>query len=1549
MKGVFRMAKRILAWVLIAALLVPLPLSHVPTNAKAADLEQGGNNATELVHQITYEVNGGTMPETAVATIYTAESEVVLPTPTKEGYTFAGWYESEDFSGEAVATTAGAVGDKIFYAKWEAAIPAEEQAAEVAVVSEKVESAAKTMTMESEISTTDLSADGKWTIKMNWGDPGEDIPDDYCLTLDKELSKVVKCQVTVEYRGDGTEVFAPEEIKINVPSLYSFFDRYTVDISAEKKGSGSGIGDWYYSELGYQDSKYYQFTNKTEITDSYTSTFQMVYTFVSPDNKIHLGRYLDVDDSKDVTAELVIGDNTLNSNTLHLSWEGVQDIYYIQWQKPTALSWGNQILSKIPRENWDDYIFINAPLYMFFDENGPRSYYLKSGYRVELTIPDGIIIGDVPTKDSYFSLLNAGRSDLSWFGTTLTADERGGISIPLAVPRTMLEQITIDIKADLYGTYNNETEEKFLSTDTISILLADFDVEYTGELYSVEKTVSDTYGYLLYRDVLENGYGKDTLIGNSQGWSLKGSAIYYGVKYNVVVGDDSQYFVFEDGAYRRVNKDEMIIERLTIYRPLDADCDYEVYVMEAGSDAYTLFTSGTLTDSSETIMISNDAERYCSIRVKYLGLEGTYKNKSLMHIQTRTYTDKDKNNGKSVEKLLNIGYLQIELYDENGSAYPVEMECDFTSNIDGLAKEVNAYYQDTYKGTVLLDYNSLTVQDAIYDVFISQKSGQSVTKVSEDFLKFNNGWYGRISDYTDLGYAINKARLKVKNPDYADIDMDSIQIYYTAPITSGHNGAYTVSIKEFEERYSANVSISETVNNDFTKSVELTIDFDNMVSGDDLSSVGFIADYYISMDDYKMLDLGGKSFKQNGYIFYDNGLYCEVTDRHHSLSSDWEPATFSVPETAFSSQQGVAKYVKTDSEYSKSLQKTGFGENYTYKLRIASGYTRTAHITLYDNLENYDETSWKGIFNGISFATLEQAGIDTSLFEIYYSSSRNQTMDISADGWILSTEWTGELADVKSIAVDLQGYVLESNSLVYIEVNMKAPTGGVELGEATKNQYTASYEEYDATDAGLSNPLKVTTNLPSNITSVSMGDAVMSVNVNKIWSDENNVGDTRPESVAIHLYRNGTEVDTYELTSEEEWKHTFSGLRKFDDSQVEYEYTVTEDSITGYTENIEYITGDTKLTVNITNTIETVDIKGEKVWEDDNDLKGLRPDTITVHLLRDGTKVRSTTTDAAKGWKYSFEGVPKFKGDGIDYVYSVEEEAVEGYTASYETTEVKGIRLTFSEDCETESKNYDYVQIFYEIDGKYYQAAKLGGKGSSNTIAGAVVEVPTTDFYLYWYTDYSNCDYYGYKIASIEAIDTDVTGGFGVTSLPSSKVIETNALPESVHDVGKKGYGNNLKELYHYNSNLVPQYNVINTLEETEKELTIVKTIAKDEIWWEHGNPTFIFEIAGSGFTKYISMEFTQEFVDEHTDENGNISLETTLTLPEGDYTVTEVPVMRWQLKNVSSESAKSILDNGAIIDLSNDATVEFVNKYSSYAGYSHNDIVVNNVCSGGQ
>ena len=101
----------------------------------------------------------------------------------------------------------------------------------------------------------------------------------------------------------------------------------------------------------------------------------------------------------------------------------------------------------------------------------------------------------------------------------------------------------------------------------------------------------------------------------------------------------------------------------------------------------------------------------------------------------------------------------------------------------------------------------------------------------------------------------------------------------------------------------------------------------------------------------------------------------------------------------------------------------------------------------------------------------------------------------------------------------------------------------------------------------------------------------------------------------------------------------------------------------------------------ITNTLiekppkEYTEIAGEKIWKDDNDINGLRPDEITLRLLRDKEEIQSLTVKASDGWTYSFGELPVDDGYGNTYTYEVREDGVPGYFAKIEGTTVTNTLL----------------------------------------------------------------------------------------------------------------------------------------------------------------------------------------------------------------------------------------------------------------------------------
>lgn len=89
-----------------------------------------------------------------------------------------------------------------------------------------------------------------------------------------------------------------------------------------------------------------------------------------------------------------------------------------------------------------------------------------------------------------------------------------------------------------------------------------------------------------------------------------------------------------------------------------------------------------------------------------------------------------------------------------------------------------------------------------------------------------------------------------------------------------------------------------------------------------------------------------------------------------------------------------------------------------------------------------------------------------------------------------------------------------------------------------------------------------------------------------------------------------------------------------------------------------------------------ISISVTKKWDDDQNRAGKRPESIQVNLLQNGQVVESVKLQAENAWSHTFQGLAK------SAEYSVNEEEVEGYRASYNGDVENGfvITNTYEED-----------------------------------------------------------------------------------------------------------------------------------------------------------------------------------------------------------------------------------------------------------------------------
>ena len=202
----------------------------------------------------------------------------------------------------------------------------------------------------------------------------------------------------------------------------------------------------------------------------------------------------------------------------------------------------------------------------------------------------------------------------------------------------------------------------------------------------------------------------------------------------------------------------------------------------------------------------------------------------------------------------------------------------------------------------------------------------------------------------------------------------------------------------------------------------------------------------------------------------------------------------------------------------------------------------------------------------------------------------------------------------------------------------------------------------------------------------------------KTWKDNSNAYNTRPENLELTLWRKtdgGTEEEVKEEWLEADgseliwtkegdvWSYTYTGLPLTDDHGAPYTYRVKETVPAGYVSDpADGFAGEVE-NYSFTNTLtDWINIPVVKIWEDNKDSSGKRPDSIEVILYANGKEYRRVTVGKDTNvlthiwnritggtddeWKFEFTNLPKYDADGALITYSIEEKVPEGYDGYYE-------------------------------------------------------------------------------------------------------------------------------------------------------------------------------------------------------------------------------------------------------------------------------------------
>lgn len=252
-----------------------------------------------------------------------------------------------------------------------------------------------------------------------------------------------------------------------------------------------------------------------------------------------------------------------------------------------------------------------------------------------------------------------------------------------------------------------------------------------------------------------------------------------------------------------------------------------------------------------------------------------------------------------------------------------------------------------------------------------------------------------------------------------------------------------------------------------------------------------------------------------------------------------------------------------------------------------------------------------------------------------------------------------------------------------------------------------------------------------NLTNTHVNETI-DISGTKTWNDDNDRDGLRPDEITVELYASNAtaavRTATVKADADGSWAYSFTDLPKYDHG-TEIVYTVKEAAVAGYTAAYNGY--------DITNTHETakIQIGGQKLWDDDNNRDGKRPDSVVIRLLADGVELDSRVVTAADGWMGRFTGLPKYRDGGVEIVYTIVEDAVPGYTTSYdqdsfnvtnsyttfETIDISGTK-TWVDNGDQDGLRPAEITVELYADGVKVDSATV--KGSGDTWSYAFTDLP---------------------------------------------------------------------------------------------------------------------------------------------------------------------------------------------------------------------------------
>ncbi len=762
---------------------------------------------------------------------------------------------------------------------------------------------------------------------------------------------------------------------------------------------------------------------------------------------------------------------------------------------------------------------------------------------------------------------------------------------------------SVENTAELWGRYEDEEEMQKLAEASSIVSLVEFDFEYKGKLYEIGKSSGNS----IYKEKIKNGSSEAE-------WRIKVDAFYTDSIIDVEIGDDLLYITRENGESTKLEDNEYNFKSIYIpafytynkYSKSRGKClmgyNYEVQVRYKDTQEYVLYRE--LISSYKGVEIVFDKEDVVGVKVIIKDLNKTlYDTRINVNINIHT-------KNCNIGYIDNFDYLKVYEKDEIGNRVLVNVATLENYNKEYIELKVDKYDLATYGQYIQRQRAAVWIVDGEFEL---------------KTIKYRNNLINNIIDEKyELEYDL-ECNFYL---ECLEINKDVIiKQYDILP-----NGMNLVSDKQ---------EIIESITSDFS--------YNNLKLKD-----GTIFNTKEDLENH---------IKENTTVEIDynyrNSGRTKISIIYNLNEIDW---SYYLLNTDFSS---IHAKLKVQIAYDNISEYGTIYKNYTYVMWNNQEYGYDGYIT--SNLKNDN-----GEYDLLASDIDNDGDIEEKLYvylnylDITHAVSSQQAVikqvrtDLTKGKFVEETaeatagsEYTYKLR-VTTGANSLKDLIIyDTLETIYDEEGNDISSGwnGKLLGVDTSYAVSKGYapKVYYSVEK---NPGKLT-------------------EVPEKWMElTDDVDKTRVKSICVDLrYKaDGTEMELsgnnvvfvlINMQAPEDNTILTSANNMFSTNWR------AKDPLGEVIDNVEGIYSN-QVNVEIHKEDIRTEVSGIKTWEDENDKRGLRPESITVKLLQDGQEYETKTVTEADNWQYTFENIPVYESNTREYEYEIVEDEVQNYETRYE-------------------------------------------------------------------------------------------------------------------------------------------------------------------------------------------------------------------------------------------------------------------------------------------